>query len=443
MLCRPGYGEDPQSVRVIMVYNHSFLAWRVLAGVTVGLALGFSNVAVALFGLFVLPLSEAFGWGRGQISAAIFGVNAVLIVASPFLGLVLDRIGSRRVILPSIALFGVAIGAIALVHGSLLHFYVAYMLAALLGIGTIPAAYTRIAIAWFDDRRGLAVGVAMAGVGLGAMLLPPLIQWLIGRFGWQAGYLGLAALIVLVAWPVAFWLLIDEPGQAGHLRDGHVPAPDVTPDGELQLGLTFRECLKSSCLWKMAGGFALLGLATSGIMAHLVPLLRDRGVSGELAALGASTLGLALVIGRVVCGLLLDRYPAPRVVVAFLLGPVAGLAMLGFGAAAQWAFIATLLIGIGIGAELDFMSYLVSRYLGHRAYGSNYGLLYSAFALGAAFGPMLMGSLFEIYGTYDQALRILCAASVASLIPFATLGAYPALASAPALPTRPTRRAER
>lgn len=175
----------------------------------------------------------------------------------------------------------------------------------------------------------------------------------------------------------------------------------------------------------MAIGFPLLGLFTSGIMAHLIPLLRDRNVSPEMAALGASLLGFSLVVGRIVCGLLMDRFPARRVVVGFVLGPVVGLAMLAAGASGQIAFLSVLLIGLAIGAELDFMSYLVSRYLGLLAYGRTYGFMYSAFAAGAGFGPLLMGYTQQETGTYDLALWVLCAATVLAIVPFSLLGPYP------------------
>lgn len=403
-----------------------FAGWRVLAAATVGLALGFSNIGVAAFGLFVIPLSQDFGWGRGEISVAVLLMNVTLVILSPPVGAAMDRFGARLIVLPSIALFAAAVAAVTLVRDSIFQFYALYIVLTVAGIGTIPATYTRVAIAWFDRKRGLAVGIAMAGVGLGAVLVPPFVQYLVGHFGWRAGYLGLAGLILFISWPVVFLFLRNTPSDLGQFADGARAGRSLESDRGVE-GYEFRTCLARKEFWLMSGGFILLGLSTSGLMAHLVALLRDRGIAADLAALGASTLGFALVAGRIVCGLFLDRFHAPRVVVGFLLGPVVGLAMLALGASGATAFAASLLIGLGIGAELDFMSYLVSRYLGQRAYGRIYGLMYAAFAMGASVGPIVMGCIRDARGSYDVALWILCIATIIALIPFSRLGSYPRL----------------
>jgi MFS family permease len=400
----------------------------VLAVATIGLALGFSNVGVVAFGLFIIPLSEQFGWGRGEISIAVLVMNYTLVLAAPCVGFLTDRLGVRKVLLPSIVLFAFGIGALAYLDDNIVHFYLMYLLITILGIGTIPASYTKVVVAWFDRRRGLAVGIAMAGVGLGAVVIPPYVQYLIGAFGWQAGYLGLAVLVLAVCLPTVYLFLVERPGDVGQFPDGATSEAHADQQrAQGFVGFTFRLCLRKRAFWLMMPSFVLLGFATSGVLHHLVPLLRDRGVSADLAALGASVLGLALIFGRIVCGLLLDRYFAPRVVVVFLIFPAVGLAMLSGGVTGAWAFTALVLVGLGVGAELDFMSYLTSRYLGQVAYGSAYGWLYAAFAIGAGVGPVVMGYTYEIRGDYDAALSMLCAATVLAILPFARLGPYPSL----------------
>lgn len=403
-----------------------FFGWWVLLAATVGLALGFSNIVVASFGLFVLPLTETFGWGRGDVSVALLLVNCTLAIAAPFCGILVDRFGARRVLLPSIALLALALVGLTQIDGNVASLYAGYVALTLCAIGTIPATYTRVVIAWFDQRRGLAIGISMAGIGIGATLLPPAIQFLMDRYGWRAGYLALAALVLLVSMPVVAALLRERPADLGQTPDGVAPAGRVG-DGSDAAGFELRDCMRMRSFWLMAAGFPLLGVFTSGIMAHLVPLLRDRDVSPSLAALGASLLGVMLIMGRVICGALMDRWPAPRVVVGFLAGPVIGLALLAAGANDVLAFVAVALIGLGIGAELDFMSFLVSRYLGPRAYGRTYSLMYSGFAVGAGIGSVLMGYVQQQSGSYESALWILCATTLIAALPFSQLGPYPAL----------------
>ncbi len=405
-----------------------FYGWRVLGAATVGLALGYSNIGAASFGLFILPLSETFGWGRGDISVALLLMNATLVVAAPLAGVLIDRVGVRRVLIPSIVMFAFAFAALSLLQGNILVFYITYILVTALGIGTAPASYMRAIIAWFDRRRGLAIGISMAGIGIGATLLPPLVQYLVTNHGWRSGYLVLAGLGLFVALPVVAIWLKEKPEDMGQLADGGATNNEKVEEQSWP-GYEFKQCLHQRSFWLMIVGFPLLGMFTSGLMAHLVPLLQDRDVSPALAALGASLLGISLIVGRIFCGLLLDRYPARYVVIGFLLGPVIGLAGLASGASHGYAFASVILIGLAIGAELDFMTYLVSRYLGFMSFGRTYGIMYSAFAVGAGFGPILMGYGQQNTGSYTFALWVLCGATALAIIPFSCLGAYPQVAS--------------
>lgn len=407
--------------------RNPFYGWRVVAAATFGLALGFSNIGTLSFGLFVIPLSDNFGWSRGNISVAFLIMNYTLVLFAPLLGLLIDRFGVRRVLLPSIIFFSCVVAGLALLTENIAHFYFMYVLFVVAGIGTTPSSYTRVIIAWFDRRRGLAVGVAMAGVGAGGVFVPPYVQYLILHYGWQAGYLGLSALIILTL-PIVYFFLIENPERVGQFPDGAAQekrAATKLTNGAV--GYPFRQCLRHRSFWLMVVGFVLLGIMTHGLLTHLVPLLQDRGISAENAALGASTLALALVIGRIVCGLLFDYFHASHVVTVFLLGPVVGLLMLALGASGGWAYFAVLLVGLGIGGEFDFMTYLTSRYLGQLSYGQIYGLLYAVFTLGGGLGAVLMGYGQEINGDYSAGLWLLFGAALVSMLPFSRLGPYPRL----------------
>ncbi len=135
-----------------------------------------------------------------------------------------------------------------------------------------------------------------------------------------------------------------------------------------------RKALTSRAFIGMFVGFMLAGMVTSGFMAQLVPLLVDRGLTPAVAAGIASSLGLALIVGRLFTGYLLDRIYAPAVVVSLLCCPVLGLLIINLGSK-SWIFAAPILIGLGMGAEMDFMSYLTSRYFPANLFGRVYGLL--------------------------------------------------------------------
>jgi nitrate/nitrite transporter NarK len=133
-------------------------------------------------------------------------------------------------------------------------------------------------------------------------------------------------------------------------------------------------------------------------------LLTDRGISAQSAAFATSLFGGALLFGRVWAGHLLDRFFAPYVAMGFFLVPALGLFLLWSGAAGGWAFVAAILVGMGLGAEVDMIAYLVGRYFGLLAFGEIYGYLFAAFAIGGGLGPFLMGSGFDATGSYSLAL---------------------------------------
>jgi len=406
-----------------------FQGWWVLGAATVGMMLGFSNIAAISFGLFVVPLASESGLGRGDISAAYSVMTLAIVVFSPLLGSLVDRFGVRRILLPSIVLFALAIGCMSLWPGKLWQLYAMYFLVGTLGVGTIPTTYSRTVIAWFDRRRGLAIGIAMAGIGLGAAIVPPYVQWLILHFGWRGAYLGLAAPIVVVALPIVWRYLRESPHELGLLPDGADPsAGQASRSTAKQMsGYTFAAAIRTRPFWLMAVAFCLLGIFTAATMVHLIPLLQDRGVPAARAALAGSALALALVAGRIASGYLMDRFFAPLVVIAFLLAPLAGLALLISGASGSAAFWAAALLGLGIGAELDFMSYLVSRYTGMYAYGRVYGLMYAVLAGGTVIGALAMGYMQQSTGSYELGLMGLFVLTAIATVLFGLLGPYPKL----------------
>lgn len=388
---------------------------RVVLASALGLAFGYSSVGIISFGVFVMPLSEEFGWGRGDMSLALTLMSVAIVFLSPLAGTLLDRYGVRRVLIPSTLFFGAAVAGLSLLNGSLLQYYIMYLLLALAGVCTTPTSYSRVIVAWFDARRGLALGIVLAGIGVGTALIPPYVELLTSNFGWRTAFLGVSALIILVSLP-AVWAWISEPGVA--LPDGTVREVE---------GFSFRESIATRQFLFIAISFLLLGIMSGGILAHLVPLLTDRGVTPAIAASVASLLGVTLIAARLFIGYLLDRFFAPMVVAIFLACPVIGILILMSGAVGTPAILGVILVGLGIGAEMDFMSYLVSRYFGLRAFARIYGLIYASITIGVSIGPIVMGYSQQLSGTYDFGLQVLLVASAIAIIPLLFLGRYPQL----------------
>ncbi len=331
----------------------------------------------------------------------------------------MDKYGVRRVTLPCVIVFALVMASIGLVPRSLTAFTLMYAVAGLASAGIAPLPYAKSVTGNFDKNRGLALGIAIAGVGMGTALVPQYTQTLVEHFGWRGAYIGLGLLHFAIAFPAVLLLLRDpDPAIAGQLSSKKGVGPSLVP------GKTLSEAVKGSTFWFMALPFICTGVALSGLSSSFVPILTDAGMSARMATTTLTSVGIALILGRIGSGYLLDRMFAPYVTIIFLMIPFAGILMFAAEGNAVFPFAGAFLFGIGIGGELDLMAYLVSRYFGLRAFGAIYGLLTGGFFVTAKGGPFLISLVYEATGSYGWvlfgagALMPLAAWSISRLGPY-------------------------
>ena len=389
--------------------------WWIVVGSVLGLIVGNGPIMQFTFGVLLKPISDEFKWDRATVSSAIVVGLCMTGLMSPVVGAIADRRGIRPIALPAIILFALTVALVSLVPASVPLFIALYAVMGIFAAGQTPLIYAKSISANFDERRGLALGIAMAGVGLGAALVPQFAQVLTTRFGWRGAYVGLGVLTFVVAFPaVALFLREAVPTTAGTAgRTAILP------------GLTGLEALKTRQFWILAFAFFAVAAAANGAIAHVIPLLTDRGVSPQLATYALSTAGLALILGRLFAGYLLDRVFAPYVALVFFLLPLLGILILYSTTSTTVAALATVLIGMGLGAEVDLIAFLISRYLGMRFFGEIYGFLFALFMLANGLGPFLMGLTFDRAGSYNPcligfAIGLVCASAI-----ILRLGPYP------------------
>jgi predicted MFS family arabinose efflux permease len=314
----------------------------------------------------------------------------------PFVGGLVDRFGVRRISLPAICLFALVFAGVSLLPGVPLYFILAYALLGIIGAGHSTLIYARAVSTWFNRNRGLALGITLSGVGLGTALTPQVARILIPEYGWRGAYVGLGVLLFVFAAPAVAFLVRDCRGEA--LRDDDVDAPHVRE------GMSLREGLVDWRFWTIGIMLFLVAAAVNGTIAHVVPLLSDRGVSTKLATIALSATGFALILGRILSGYCLDRFFAPYVSALFFLVPLCGMILLGSGVEGSLAIFAAILLGIGIGAEVDIMAFLVGRYFGLLHYGAIYGTLLALFTFGSGMGPWLVALGYDHFHSYTVAL---------------------------------------
>jgi predicted MFS family arabinose efflux permease len=286
----------------------------------------------------------------------------------------------------------------------------------LAGGGTTPVVYTRAVNMWFDKGRGLALGLALAGSGVSSIFGPPFLTALIRDFGWSGAYQALAALTLFIAFPILFFLFRERK------LDSAVP----NHESANLPGLSVPEAIRTVDFWKIGIGFVMIAATVAALGINLVPLMRDKGVSAETAAAYASAMGIAVLVGRIGVGYILDRFSAPMVARVLISLTALGCVLLAWKDAPTWtAVVSAALFGFAAATEVDLVAFLSSRWFGMKAYGKIYGLQITIFYIGAALGPLLAGRTYDAFHGYTEVLYACAALMVIGAFIIGSLGKPP------------------
>jgi MFS family permease len=358
-----------------------------------------------------------------MFSAALLASAVVAPIMTPVFGHLLDRYGIRRVALPASVLYSLALCSLSLLQANAYWaLFVIVGFAAGFGACLGPIVYSKAIAAWFDKERGLALGIATCGVGLGTFLLPQLGQHVIAAFGWRAAYVAIGATTFVLSFAMIAIFVREPPGYIERMHRARA----LMAHGPQPFGLSTRAAITGTRqFWILCVIFLLLGTACNGILSgNFVPLLHDRGYSPAAAAalLGAS--GIAAMIMRVLVGLGLDFVHGPIFSAIVMLLPPVGVGILLSHAGGPAPLIAAICLGLAIGAEIDMLGFFVSRYFGRRSFGMLYGLVFGAFVVGVGTGPALLGLSYDHFHSYDPVLKLFLVLLVIAALLFLPLGKY-------------------
>ena len=381
--------------------------WSAVAASAAGLTFSLGTLLLYTFGVFVRPLIHEFGWSHTEVAVALAIFQYTLALTAPGWGLLIDRFGPRRVIVPSVIALSALVASLALLTSNIWQYYLVFAAVSLTAGGATPIGYSAIIVRKFERHLGLALGLALMGVGLGAAALPPLAQALVERVGWRHAYAALGGLTLLVTLPAA---LVATGHSTRKLSRVAGAAADVAV-----LPFIMTRAFVVMCLI-----FLLLGIISIGGLANLVPMMIARGFSPAAAAHVAAITGLAAIAGRGGVGLLLDRIHPPVVVCAAALMAGTAFLLIGETAGEVWAYLAAMLLGAVVGAEVDFTAFFVRRYFGRHVFGRLYGLTFGLFIVGSGTGPLLISASFDRLGSYQPGMLIFATASLGvALLTFA------------------------
>lgn len=388
-----------------------------LLAAVVGLAFSPGPMVFGSIGLFLPSLSQSYGWNRGEIMLALTIFNIAGVVAAPYTGRLLDQHGVRKVLFPSLLALAAGWAGWAWLSGSLTAFYVVAALWGAFTVGTQSISYTKLISGWFDRHRGLAIGIAAAGLGAGYTIMPLIAAWLLSFLGWQQAFIAMGALVVV---PIVFNLFFSRPNPEAAAR--HAAAD----------GLTMAQARSTREFVLIALSILLASAALTGVVPHVALFALDGGFDTAQAASVASVYGISTIIGRLVVGWLADRFAVPRVAAIFFAMSTIGFLLAGVygeGASIGLLYVLALVIGFGFGAESDIIALLIVRYFGHRAFGAIYGYILSAFLIGASMGPPLFGFGHDYFGGYSIPMLIAAAVMVAAIALMLALPLQAGLAS--------------
>ena len=392
--------------------------WKPLLAATIGTMCGIFTLTNYSQGFFVGPVTSEFGWTPPQFFLSYTVLMCCGLITGPLVGSIAQKVGLRTV--GVVGLIGHSLGYVILSfnNGSLTMWYATWALLAVMGAGSLPIVWTGVLNNWFSKHRGKAIGITMAGTGLGAFLLPPLVEVLISNYGWRTAYRGIGIGALLISVPIVLTLFKEK---------ADVGTGDQSVMGSSAVwGMTRSEAMRTMRFWILGVVLFVTVIVIAGLLSNFARIMTEKGFERSDIASIAAVMGLTVVVGRVLVGALVDRFWAPGVAALFFTSLTIGiLILLGAEMTPATGLLVAVLIGLTAGAELDLLAFLTSKYFGPKNYPAIFGVIIAFFTVGAGIAPPLFGAVAQANQGYTVMLQISVGLLVLSILLFLALGKYP------------------
>jgi MFS family permease len=387
-------------------------AWVVVTVLAV--ALTFASGARFLFGVVLKPMSEEFGWDRAQLTGAVLLAMIVLSICQPIVGILVDRVGPKKILVGGLALLGVSLIPFSFVT-NLWQVYLLYGFLMSFGLAAAsPVLATSLVGRWFTEKRGLAMSMATSGSAFGQLLIVPLAAWVMLATSWQMTYRIMAVALLALALPLSAIVLRDAPGSAVAAGEP-IRAVD---------GLTLREAILHPAFWVLAFGFLVCGWTMAFPNTHFLAYADDMGMSVLHAANTVSVTAVFSILGSVIFGLAADRYQRTSVLALTYALRGAAFLLLLLLPAGNLLYVYGLVLGISWAATTPLTAAIAADRYGPKHLGLIFGSLFTFMNLGAGVGALLGGVIFEIAGGYEAALIINIALGAVAAVAVAAVPSF-------------------
>ncbi|MFQ5878856.1 MAG: MFS transporter [Dehalococcoidia bacterium] len=392
-----------------------YYGWWIVLASTLAMALS-SGTSFWTFGVYIDPLEEEFGWTRTQLSGAVSGSLVVSGLVGPLVGAAVDRYGARLLILVGAILTGgcyLLLGSIS----ELWHFYAINLTAAFFRPWMFYIPFNSLLTRWFDRRRGMAIGIANAGFGLGGAAFVPFIAFIIEQWGWRQAYATSGVILIAILAPLALLVIRSRPEEMGLSVDGVAPEP-VAPtapqpreasrsDGSQW---TVATATRTAAFWLLALAFMLFFGGRISFLVHTVPFYISRGIGDQQAAQLVGYAAILAVVARLGFSIVVDRVPSIRLTaVGMALMHTAAVVLVTATTEPFALGLFVLLWGVASGSGPMLEPLLISKTFGVANFGAILGAMGMVETLGMLVAPIVGGAIFDARGSYDVAFLLYAA----------------------------------
>lgn len=386
-----------------------FYGWWIVVAAFINL---FFSTGIIFYGfpVFYPALVSSLGFTRGQVTQGF--LLGFMLLGIPFgwiAGVLIDRIGTRRVILPGAALIGISF----LLMGKITRLWQYEVLCLAIVVGYTlagPIANQVLVAQWFRERRGRAMGIAYLGLGLGGVVAPWCANLLIHAYGWRRAFEFNGALTLLVLLPIGYWVTRSTPADMGLLPDGDPSPATRQPFVPPSTGVI--AAVKTRNFWLILIGSAVVIGAINTIIQHFIFFLTDQGYSRARAAHLLSGLLFSSLAGRVLVGYVADRFKKSKTMAVFYLIIGISIPLLYLAQRPVIAVSFAILFGFAMGADYMLIPLVTAECFGIESLGKLLALIITGYSIGQWAYPWIAGRIFDAYHSYDLAWAIVATSAV-------------------------------
>ncbi|MGX9134844.1 MFS transporter [Rummeliibacillus sp. JY-2-4R] len=394
-----------------------FYGWWILVACFIIMTFLYAPIA-NLISLFTVPVTEDLGFGRSEFTTYFTVVAITSMLTAPIAGRLMKKMDIRLYL----SLFTI-LGAVSYIGFSFATRLIYFLLfaipmgMALAGGGMIPVSV--LITNWFNAKRGINLGIALAGTGFGSMILSPLVNWIIADYGWRTAYFVIGILMLVFIIPLIVFVIRLSPVDKGLLPLGEEQVSINTPKKPL-VGVTQKEAIKSVSFWALCLGILVGGIVVNSMIINLVPYLTDIGTQAHQAALLLSMASAMVILAKLLVGRFYDKLGLIKTLTIIVCSDIICFLFLLKGNLLIPGILYTVFSALGSTAVTVTPAYLTAALLGEKDYSTKYGVVSIFTSLGAALAPIVSGLIYNINHSYILLIDLLIGFAVVEFVLFFT-----------------------